>query len=200
MLVSEVMTGRPVTVRADSSVKEALEVLAAHQVSALPVVDHQGRIAGVVSEADLIRELVPPDRRAHALPVLIDPDLPHYVGDVMTPHAVTVSPYTDVATAVELITSTAVKSVPVVDERDHVVGVLSRADVVRVLARADEELRRQVGELLVQLGLDEWDVEVHDGVAELDGPDDEREFRLADTAASSVSGVVRVRRHGPDLR
>ena len=198
MLVSEVMTPRPVTARADDSLKSALEVLAEHRVSALPIVDERGRVIGVVSEADLIRELVPPDRRAHALPVMTHPDLPCRVADVMTAHAVTVSPYGDVAAAVELMTSTGVKSLPVVDELGLAVGMLSRSDVVRVLARADEELQQQVNEVLVELGLGDCGVLVRDGVAELEGPDDPQNARLADAAASSVSGVVQVVRRSQD--
>lgn len=136
MSVYEIMTPRPVTVRSHTTVRSALELLATHQVSALPVVDAHGRVHGVVSEADLIRDLVPLD--ADAVPAGCLPDRPRYVEDVMTNHPVTVSPDDDIAAAVELITSTAIKSVPVVDAERHVIGILSRADVVRALASAGD--------------------------------------------------------------
>lgn len=194
MLVREVMTHRPVTVRAESTVKAAIELLAAHSISALPVVDAAGHVHGVVSEADLIRELVPPDPRAHELPLPGRVDLaPRYVSEVMTTHPITVRPDLDLSEAVDLITSSAIKSVPVVDYRDRVVGVLSRADVIRNLARADEDVAAAADRLLTDLGLDEWVVVVEDGIAWLDGPDHSADRRIAQVAVARVPGVIDVR-------
>jgi len=111
----------------------------------------------------------------------------------MTPHAVTVRPGTDLAAAVALVTSTMVKSLPVVDEDDRVVGVLSRRDVIRVLARRDEDLAREIDELLVATGRHDWLVDVRDGIAHVDGPVAPHEVRLALAVARSVPGVVTVR-------
>ena len=63
MLVQDVMTPHPVTVRVSASVKEALALLAKYGVTSLPVVNSAGKISGVVSEADLIRETVARDPR-----------------------------------------------------------------------------------------------------------------------------------------
>jgi CBS domain-containing protein len=147
----------------------------------------------VVSEADLIRDLVSEDPRTHEIP---QPDhwhdRPKTVGDVMSNHAVTVRPETDLAQAVDLITSTAIKSVPVVDHGGRLVGMLSRSDVVRVLARSDEDLERAVGTLLTSVGLSDWVADVTDGVVALTGPEGSPESTLAHLVASTVPGVVEV--------
>ncbi|UMG91899.1 CBS domain-containing protein [Nocardioides sp. TF02-7] len=110
----------------------------------------------------------------------------------MTPHAVTVRPDTDLVTAIDLATSTGIKSIPVVDEHDRVVGVISRRDVVRMLARSDAELEHDIDDLLVSAGFRDWLVDVHDGVAEVSGPTDPRDRALARVVARGVPGVVEV--------
>lgn len=193
MIVRELMTTEPVSVRADTKVKSALALLDEHQITMLPVVTGDGRLCGVVSEADLIRDLVDRDQRLmipsgeHAI------DRPRYVGDVMTPHAVCVHEDTDLADAVELATSTAVKSLPVVDEHDRLVGVLSRRDVVHMLARTDDLLEREIDALLVSAGMRDCLVDVQDGVAEISGPADPHDRILATVLARAVPGVVGVR-------
>lgn len=194
MLVREVMSTEPVTTQPDTTVKEALRLLDECDVTTLPVVTRSGRTVGVVSEADLIRDQIAPDPRLSDLPRDPTP-LPraHYVDDVMSAHPVTVRPETDLATAIDLMTSTSVKSLPVVDEHDRVVGVLSRRDVVKVLARSDDLIESELDALIVSIGVRDWLVEVHDGVAEIDGPADRSERTVATVLASAVPGVVEVR-------
>jgi CBS domain-containing protein len=192
MLVRDVMTTDPVTVRAGTSLKAALRLLDENDISSLPVVDEHGHVRGVVSEADLIRDLVSPDQRLHELP-LTEPVPPQgYVDEVMTTHAITVRPTSDLADAVELVTSTGVKCLPVVDGDDRVVGVISRRDVVRMLARADDALEQEVDAVLVAAGMSDWLVDVHDGIAEITGPESTRDRRLARALVRSVPGVVAV--------
>jgi len=194
MLVKDAMSGHPVTVTGDTHVKAALSLLAQHSVTAMPVLTRSGRLCGVVSEADLIRDRVPHDPRAHEIPLEDEwHDRPSTVREVMTPHAITVRPDTELAVAVDLLTSTTVKSVPVVDHQDHVVGILSRSDVVRVLATSDTELAGAVGALLVSVGLAEWLAEVDDGLVSLSGPEGSTQEALAHLVATTVPGVVDVR-------
>lgn len=193
MFVHDVMTARPTAATPGMSVKEALVLLDRHRITSLPVVDGAGHVLGVVSEADLIRERIDPDARAHILGGQTFDDRPATVEDVMTRHPMTVHRQTDLAEAVDLMTSTSVKSLPVVDDHDRLVGIISRSDVVRVLARSDDALEAEVDELLRSLGHDEWLVEVTDGVVLVSGPATERDRTLAHTAAGSVSGVVHVR-------
>ena len=191
MLVNELMTPNPVTVRTDTPVKDALQRMSEHGVTSLPVVTHRGRVCGVVSEADLIRDRVAPDQRLHEIPLPGDRIGPsRLIEEVMTPHAITVEPHTDLAVAVELMTSTSVKSLPVVDSNAQVVGIISRSDVVKLLARSDKTLGTEVDALLRALGHADWLVEVHEGVVEVSGPTDSSERALAALAARSVPGVV----------
>jgi CBS domain-containing protein len=191
MLVREVMTTPVVTVSEHAAVKDAIALLARHDVAALPVLDADGRLVGVVSEADVIREMVIPDQRAHEVPVrLTPPPFRARVADVMSHHPVTVSSDTELAKAADLITSTAVKSLPVVD-RGQVVGVLSRRDIIRVLSREDARIEAEVDELFRQAGQD-WLVDVSDGIAAIDGPADEKQRELARVLACSVPGVIGV--------
>lgn len=192
MLVFEVMTKDPVAVRPDTRVKEALRVLADHRVTALPVVTATGKVCGVVSEADLIRELLPRDPRAHQIPPTESRDRPSMVEDVMSTHPVTVHPDADLEQAVELLTSTTVKSVPVVDRNGHLEGVLSRSDVVRLLARSDADIERLVDELIRSTGLDGWLVEVEDGAVNLLGPEKSDDAVLVRLLTQTVPGVIDV--------
>ena len=192
MLVFEVMTTDPVAVRPDTRVKDALRLLARHRVTALPVVTAGRKVCGVVSEADLIRELLPRDARASQIPHTDVRRRVSSVAEVMSTHPVTVRPDVDLAEAVELLTSTAVKSVPVVDRSGHLEGMLSRSDVVRLLARADADIQRLVDELIRSAGLDGWLVEVEDGAVRLLGPERSDDALLVRLLAQTVPGVIEV--------
>lgn len=201
MLVREVMTQWPVTVHPETSTKEALRRLDEHAITAMPVVQADGRVVGVVSEADLVRDAVAADPRAHILAADHDrrPPRPQRVSEVMNHHPVTVHAEIDVAEAVDLMTSTSVKSVPVVDEDDHVLGMLSRRDVVHVLARADERLEQELDALFRAIGV-VWMVDVKDGVVTVDGPVGDKARALAETLAVTVPGVSEVHVVEPDRR
>jgi CBS-domain-containing membrane protein len=192
MIVKDLMTTDPVSVRTNTSVKAALALLDEHHITMLPVVTTGGRVCGVVSEADLIRDLVDRDPRLMIPPGEHTIDRPQCVGDVMTTHAVTVGEHTDLADAVELATSTTVKSLPVVDDHDRLVGIVSRSDVVHMLARSDDLLEQELDALLVDAGLRDCLVDVRDGVAEITGPADHHERILATVLARAVPGVVEV--------
>ena len=191
MLVGEVMTSPAITVQETATVKDAIELLEQHSIAAMPVLDKQGNIVGVVSEADVIREMVVPDQRAHEVPVrLTAPPFRSRVVDVMSNHPLTVTSDTDLAQAADLMTSTVVKSLPVVD-RDRVVGVISRRDIIRLLSREDPRIEAEIDELFRQAGQD-WLVDVTDGIALVEGPSDEREREVARVLVCAVPGVVGV--------
>lgn len=192
MFVHDVMTRRPATVTAGVHLHEAAAVLADLHVSALPVVDETGRICGVVSEADLIRDAFPPDVRAHLLPLQRVSRPAALVSEVMTSPAITVHESTDVADVAELMTSRRLKSVPVVDDAERVVGMVSRSDLVRVRARSDDLLVRDLEALLASIGHQDWSVAVHDGVVGIEGPSTVLDRSIAEVAAQTVTGVVAV--------
>jgi CBS-domain-containing membrane protein len=195
MLVRDVMTSPAITVAAHTSVKEGLRLLDRHSVTALPVVAPDGRLLGIVSEADLLKEAVRHDDRVHLMPHERDPyegrrEIRN-VGDVMSTLSMTVSPESDLCEAVELMTGTAVKSLPVVEE-GRVVGVVSRSDVVHLLARSDDLIGAEIDDLLRSAELS-YTVEVDDGHVLLEGSRDPHHQKVADVIAGSVQGVMSVR-------
>ena len=195
MLVRELMTRRVVTASPETPVKEALRRLAEREVTAMPVVDHAGALVGVVSEADLIRDLVVPDQRAHELPVHVGTGpWPKRVGEVMSNFPLSVRADADLTVAVELMTGSAAKSLPVLED-GVVVGVISRRDVVAVLARGDDRIEAEVDELLRSAELS-CTVHVADGVVQVEGLADRHQQELATVLATTVRGVVGVRFDG----
>ena len=191
MLVRELMTTDVVSVLPGSTLKEATRALDAHRVTALPVVDRTGRLVGVLSEADVLRALVPHDRRATEIPMTLSGEpVQLRVTDVMTHLPLTVAPDDDVARAVEFLTDTQVKSLPVV-EHDRVVGMVSRSDVIAVLARQDGVIEAEVDELLRAAGV-ECVATVDDGVVRLECPARPQDLRIARVIAGSVPGVIGV--------
>jgi CBS domain-containing protein len=180
MLVKDIMNARPVTVRTDQPVGAVARLLARHAVTALPVVDESGRIVGVISEADVI-----------ARGRLADP-----VGEAMSRVVALVHPETEVAELRDVLTRTGVKSLPVVDAADQVVGVVSRSDVVRALAHDDEKLEEDVADVLAHARVSGCQVHVRNGIVQLTGLDATDGPRLASVldAVVATPGVVAVRR------
>jgi len=172
MKVSQVMSHAPVTVHSDEPVRSAVRRLAEHQITMMPVVDGRGRIRGVVAEGDLLGTA---DART--------------VEQVMTATTVLVHPGTDLRDAWRVLCERGLKSLPVVDAADQVVGVLSRSDVVRLLAREDGLLQEEIVDAFCRAGLGGWRVEVHNGVADLFAP----VGGPVDSAAAVADAVLGVR-------
>lgn len=191
MLVADIMTAAVVTTRPGARAKDALRELSDREITALPVVDHDNHLVGIVSEADLLREGVVRDPRSavrrdeyvRALPV----ETARTVGDVMSRHVITASPNQDVATVVSTMLEHGVHSVPVALGA-RVVGMVSRSDVVRALARADERIAADVVVLLRDAGLDGWDCTVEEGEVRLTAGSAD-DTRLAAALARTVAGV-----------
>ena len=147
----------------------------------------------MVSEADLIRDAFPPDARAHLLPRAADPTgTAVLVSEVMTSPAITVHESTDVAEVAELMTSRSLKSLPVVDDearrRRH--GQPQRPGACPRPQR--RPLEQDVEALLASIGHRDWQVGVHDGVVDIDGPSTTLDRSIAEVAAQTVAGVVAV--------
>ncbi|MEV4476571.1 HPP family protein [Nonomuraea salmonea] len=195
MLVREVMSSPAVTVRRTDPVRRAIRVLHGQDITAAPVVDEDERLVGVVSELDLLRGEFEPDPRATVRPdAHASEPLPCRVMEVMTRDVVTVTETTDVTVAIDLMVGKRVKSLPVVNG-GRIAGMVSRRDLIAMLARPGEDLRQEVTAALREqypFG-PSWDVAVHDGVAELSGPPHEHADRIADVLARTVPGIVRVR-------
>ncbi|MFI7707406.1 HPP family protein [Nonomuraea sp. NPDC049480] len=195
MLVREVMSSPAITVRRADPVRQAIRTLYGHDITAAPVVDDSDRLVGVVSELDLLRGEFEPDPRATVTPTSPPAEPPpRRVMEVMTGDVVTVTETTDVTTAIDLMVGKRIKSLPVV-RGDRIVGMVSRRDLMAMLARPDEELRQAVVAALREQypSGPSWDIAVHNGVAELSGPPHEHADHIAGLLARTVPGIVRVR-------
>jgi CBS domain-containing protein len=190
MLVKDVMTRKPVTVVPSVAIKAAMTKLAFAGITSMPVVDEEQRLCGIVSEADLIQG-VADDPRAHARPFTMHPVIPaQTVEDVYTRSPVAVGPQDDVTAAVDVMTVKGFKSLPVVDQAHRLVGIVSRSDILRALARDDDVIAHDVVHLFQELGHTGWTVEVTSGVVDITGPEDAAERSLAHALSRTVLGVT----------
>lgn len=195
MKVRDVMTSEVASVNGSTPFRDVAEVLIAHEVSAVPVVDGEGHVIGVVSEADLLRDRILPDPREliHDRPPSPPPEPAPEVAGVMTTTVVTATPDTHAAHLGKLMVERHLRAIPVVDG-DRLVGIVSRVDVLRTIARDDEAIARGVAAHLAAAGRRRWDVEVADGVVSLacEGAD-ETDRHVATVVAGCTPGVVGVR-------
>ena len=192
MLVRELMVTAVASVGAESSLAEAVRLLAARRVSALPVVDEARRVVGILSEADVLRLQIAEDPRAHLAPTPPPHPWPATVSAVMTPDPVTAHTGSDVSLVALTMADTGWKSLPVVDEQDRLVGMVSRSDVIAALSTSDEEIRVRVAHDLDQLGRGGWTVAVRNGVVSIHGVVSRKDAALATAVATTVRGVRRV--------
>jgi CBS domain-containing protein len=124
--IRDLMSSPAWTVRPETPLKVAAEIMAVRRVSGLPVVDMDGRPVGVVSEADVLAKERAPRGRADAKGEAVAS------GEAMTAPPITVREEASVDVATALMTQYDVERLPVVDGDNRVVGVVSRADLVRV--------------------------------------------------------------------
>ena len=130
MRVRDVMTSTVFTLRPQASVGEAAALLVSHGFTAAPVVDPTGRVVGMVTEADLLRDRIEPEGRAR-------PGGPDSVAAaVMTPAPAVAGPDDDVADVVARMLRARLRSLPVL-EGNRLVGILTRRDVLRAVARRE---------------------------------------------------------------
>jgi CBS domain-containing protein len=203
MLVRDIMTTPVVTVRPETPLKEVARLLVEHRISGVPVVDDEGRVVGVVSEADfLAREAGEAKPARHSLWWFVHPSGSRrstrlqatVAGEAMTTPAVTIGPDRPLAEAAALMIHRNVNRLPVV-KGGRLIGILTRADIVRAFARTDEELYDVVRDSVRAVdGLRV--VAVRNGVVTLAGT--VRHEALARTARSLVEridGVVAVDDH-----
>ncbi|MFE2834736.1 CBS domain-containing protein [Streptomyces mirabilis] len=201
-IVSDVMTHTVAAIGRKANFKEIVQLMEQWKVSALPVLEGEGRVIGVVSEADLLPKEEfrdsDPDRHTQ-LRRLSDLAKAGAVTaeDLMTAPAVTVQANATLAQAARTMAHAKVKRLPVVDEVGLLEGVVSRGDLLKVFLRDDEdiaeEVRREVVSYLFRAPLSPVRVQVHDGVVTLTGR--VRDTSLVPVAARlvrAVEGVVDV--------
>lgn len=220
MKAKDIMTSPVITAEPQTPVREIAARLLAHRISGLPVLE-EGRLVGMVSEADLLhRHEIGTDRNATSSAWWLrlfsaDRSIPEYIKshasrarDIMTRDVTTVAPDTPVADIATLLEARGIKRVPVLD-RGRLAGIVSRANLVQALATnaglpeapagGDDAIRSR---LLAELERQWWwravvsNVIVADGVVHYWGTlNAEEERAAARVAAESVPGVRRVEDH-----
>lgn len=219
MFARDVMTTSVLTVAPDTDVAEIARMMLEHRISAVPVLNAQGKLVGIVSEGDLInRAESETQHRAswwlHLASGEDDDTSREYLRthgrhaeDVMTTEVVTVTPDTSLAQIAALLEKRHIKRVPVV-QGGTLVGIVSRANLLRGLAAwqppvpktkpQDRTLREALVKALDEAGLPMHlvNVMVNDGVAELWGlVDTQAQKRAAHAAVDATPGVARMEDH-----
>ncbi|GAB2813788.1 CBS domain-containing protein [Lentzea nigeriaca] len=182
MRARDIMTSPAITVTPEVPVRGAAALLVSHGFTALPVVDGDKRLIGIVTEADLLRNGYVDETRGST------------VGDVMTTPAFAMDGGAQAEVLARVMLDDRVRCVPIVDG-SKVLGVVTRRDLVRALARTDTTVSAEVQHVLdIYGGGRKWTVAVQDGEATIaaENPDAETE-RVLTALAGSVHGVVRVR-------
>jgi CBS domain-containing protein len=204
--VEEIMTRDPVTVTPSASLRDAAALLVEHRISGAPVVDDAGTVVGVLSEADLLVKEGGPEHVVgglflHPVEVAAAPSVAkwhaHTVAEAMTFPARTIEPRETVAKAARTMVEQRINRLLVV-EGGALVGIVTRADVVRALTRSDDAIERDVHELVIDpmqwIRSDRVGVVVRDGVVELAGSvESEFDAELVVRNVSALPGVIGVR-------
>ena len=220
MRAADVMTSEVITLGEDASVQEAAKLMAEHGISAVPVIDRESRVVGMVSEGDLLHraETGTERRRSWWLEMVASTNqlAGEYVKshsgsvkDVMTRDVVSVTEETPVADIAVLLETNRIKRVPVL-RGGNLAGIVSRANLVRALAMtinerpsgAEADDRAIRDRLLAELKAQKWaevspaNVTVKDGVVHLwSSYYSDQEKRALIVAAESIPGVRRVEDH-----
>ncbi|MEU1305280.1 CBS domain-containing protein [Streptomyces shenzhenensis] len=200
-IVSDVMTHTVAAVGPRASFKEMVRLMQDRKVSALPVIEGEGRVVGVVSEADLLpTEELRDDPDVGYLRLRRPADLAKAeavtAAELMSSPAITVRAGATLAEAARVMARARVKRLPVVDDRQVLQGVVSRADLLKVFLREDEDIAEEVRREIVSHVFpppSAVGVEVRDGVVTLSGT--VRDSSLLPVAARlvrAVEGVVDV--------
>ena len=201
--VKDIMTTHVVAVRKAASFKDMAITLREHRVSAFPVLDEDNRVVGVVSEADLLtKEALEDTSPGPAGGVLHHQEQAKAAGitaaDLMSRPPLTIGPRAQVAQAARLMHEKKVKRLPVVDGEGHLIGIVSRSDVLSVYTRPDAGIRREIrGRVLpktLQVDPARFTVTVKDGIVTIEGmPETAVLGRDIIEEAGHVEGVVAVR-------
>ncbi|MFD8009047.1 CBS domain-containing protein [Streptomyces sp. NPDC058955] len=195
--VSDVMTRTAIAIGRDAPYKEIVALMDQWKVSAVPVLEGEGRVIGVVSEADLLpkEEFRTDEPRPDEFAAASKAGALR-AGELMSSPAVTVHPDATLAEAARIMATRRVKRLPVVNGVGMLEGVVSRSDLLKVFLRTDAEIEEEIrhyvlGESAASVGLE---VTVADGVATLRGSLSDRSLvPLVARAARAVEGVVDVR-------
>jgi CBS domain-containing protein len=202
--IKDVMTKDVVSVGKDALLKDAARTLVERGVTGMPVLDVAGEVVGVISEADIIAKETQPRARRRALDWLLEPR-DHWlddrfaartVADAMSAPAITISADSAVAEAANIMVAEGVNRLPVVVDGE-LVGIVTRADLVRAFSRSDDEIRTEIRDEVISrvfwLDPTHFTVEVKDGVVTITGQvETEADVRLLPELVRRLPGVVAV--------
>ena len=146
--VADVMSHNPIVVKAETPLKEAVQIIAERRISGLPVVDDAGKLVGIISETDLMWQETGVTPPAYIMfldsviylqnPATYERDLHkalgQTVGEVMSKNPITISPDKTVKEAARLMHDRNVHRLPVLDSAGQVIGILTRGDIIRAMA------------------------------------------------------------------
>ncbi len=218
MRASEIMVSPVKTIGPDATIEQAVELMLSSHVSGLPVVDADGRLIGLISEADFLHraELGTTKRKPRWIEFLLGPGesaesyvMSHgrKVGELMTRDVITVNASASLNEIVDLMERRKIKRVPVMSG-GQLVGVISRSDLVRALAKTLVANKAAPGEISDQAILEQLmaelktqgfaspkslEVTVDHGVVTLKGEIfDERQRPALKVAAENIPGVTKV--------
>ncbi|MFI6495207.1 CBS domain-containing protein [Streptomyces sp. NPDC050564] len=207
--VGSVMATEVVRAQYGTPFKEVARLLAEHRISGLPVVDEDEKVLGVISETDLmVRQAETPDpyetRRRFRLAGLTRSRRrqaakahARTAGQLMSVPPITVHADDTIAEAARTMAHHRVERLPVVDEEDRLVGIVTRRDLIQVFLQPDDVIRREVIEEVLVRSL--WlvpstvEVGVYEGVVTLDGHVERKsEAEIAVSMTNRIDGVVAV--------
>lgn len=206
--IGTVMTRDVITAEMSTGFKDVARLLGENRISGLPVIDADEKVLGVVSETDLLlrqaADTGPGEPGRRHRPVLTRgaravavKERAGNAGMLMSAPAVTIHADESIAAAARTMAQTRVERLPVVDEEDRLVGIVTRRDVLQVFLRSDEDIHREVVQDVIVGAL--WltpqtlDVSVENGVVTLKGKVERRsEKPIAVHMTRQVDGVVSV--------
>ena len=207
MRVRELMTENVLTIGPEAPIKDVAKILVDNGISGLPVCDIEGGVLGVISEGDILYKEHDPAEGHRGGPLgWIVEGTPNYQGyakakaltarKAMTSPAITIPPYESVSQAARIMCERHVNRLPVVHD-EKLVGIVTRADLVRAFTRTDaeleQELRQDVLERTMWIDPGKVEVTVEKGVAALSGRLPGRsDVELLNRLAARVPGVVAV--------
>jgi CBS domain-containing protein len=204
--VRDVMTTPVITVTPDTPLREVARLLIEHRISGVPVTDDTGTVLGVVSEADFLMKEQGPEAIHHrrvarllgesgATRAQLARLAARSAGEAMSTPPITVGTWYRIVEAARLMTERRINRLPIVDDQRRLVGIVSRADLVRAYLRTDQQLAHTIRHevLLRGLMLDPatFTVDVSDGVASVSGRVERRSTaEMITHAVASVPGVI----------
>jgi len=206
MKIKDVMTVDVLTVPTGKTLKETAQILATTGISGLVVVDDDRKVVGVISEADILfKERSPERRRGGSFAWLFFPDMleneakldARTAGEAMSSPAITIGPDRPVGEAAAKMLDDAINRLPVVDDDGELLGIVTRADLVRAFTRSDGEIEMEIRKELISrtfwLQPTDLAVEVREGEVTVAGEvDTKSDAELLPELIAQVPGVVSV--------